>query len=88
MVKSMFKGSTIEIWQKDYINKEEWMVIEERDKNAEIIQIEHAYEDYFMVEVRRHGEIKVESKNYSDVNESNKVKKFLNTVEVNNERSE
>lgn len=53
MVKTMFKGSTIEIWSKDYINREPWMAIETKDIGAEIIQIEHAYEDQFMVEVRR-----------------------------------
>lgn len=53
MVKTIFKGSTIEIWEKDYINREPWMAIETRDIGAEIIQIEHAYDDYFMVEVRR-----------------------------------
>lgn len=53
MVKSMFRGTTIEIWTKDYINREPSIFIEERDIDAEIIQIEHAYDDYFMVEVRR-----------------------------------
>ena len=53
MVKTMFRGSTIEIWSKDYINREPWMCIEARDICAEILQIEHAYDDYFMVEVKR-----------------------------------
>lgn len=53
MVRSMIKGTTIEIWTRDYINREPFMVIDEKDKNAEILQIEHAYDDYFMVEVRR-----------------------------------
>lgn len=56
MVKSMFKGSTIEIWDKAYINKEPCMYIAEEDKNAEIIQMEHAYDHYFMVEVVRRDE--------------------------------
>ena len=56
MVKSMFKGSSIEIWTMDYINKEPFMIIDEKDKNAEIIQIEHAFDDKFMVEVVRRDE--------------------------------
>ena len=53
MVKSMFRGTNIEIWTKDYVNREPWINIEERDVDAEIVQIEHAYDDYFIVEVRR-----------------------------------
>ena len=52
----MFKGSSIEIWTMDYINKEPFMIIDEKDKNAEIIQIEHAFDDKFMVEVVRRDE--------------------------------
>ena len=40
MVKTMFRGTTIEIWERE-------------DLGAEILQIEHAYDDCFMVEVRR-----------------------------------
>lgn len=53
MVKTSFVKSTIEIWSEDYINKESWMAIDEKDKDAEIVQIEHAYEDKYMVEVVR-----------------------------------
>lgn len=53
MMKQMVRGSVIEIWQKDYINKESWMAIDPKDEDAKIIQIEYAYEDWFMVEVVR-----------------------------------
>ena len=57
MIKHICKGSTIEIWSKDYVNREPWMAIDEKDYGAEIVQIEHAYDDYFMVEVRRENMI-------------------------------
>ena len=53
MVKQLIKGTTIEIWSKDYINKEDWMCIDPKDEDVEILQIEHAYDDYFIVEIRR-----------------------------------
>lgn len=40
MIKSRNKGSTIEIWSSDYINKTENR--SERDKDAEVIQAERA----------------------------------------------
>lgn len=55
MVKTMIKDTTIEIWDEDYINRKSWMLIKDEDRNAEILQIEHAYDDKFMVEVRRHN---------------------------------
>lgn len=77
MIKQVMRGTTIEIWHKDYINKEEWMAIEERDKDAEIIQAEYAYDDWFIVEVRRPWKPEVKTEKEND-----EVKKFLDTVEV------
>lgn len=59
MVKTSFVKSTIEIWSEDYINKASWVAIDEKDKDAEIVQIEHAYEDKYMVEVVRKEDIAV-----------------------------
>ena len=55
MVKTSFVKSTIEIWRKDYIN-DLWRRTDE-DKDAEIVQIEHAYDDLFMVEIVRKEDI-------------------------------
>ena len=52
MVKSLIKGGTsIEIWTKDYINNK--YMRSDEDYNAQIIQIEHAAYDDYIVEVRR-----------------------------------
>jgi hypothetical protein len=55
MVKTSFVKSTIEIWRKDYVN-DLWRRTDE-DKDAEIVQIEHAYDDLFMVEIVRKEDI-------------------------------
>lgn len=55
MVKTSFVKSTIEIWRKDYIN-DLWRRTD-KDKDAEIVQIEHAYDDLFMVEIVRKEDI-------------------------------
>lgn len=75
MVKTMFRGTTIEIWSKDYINDKDFRL--SKDLNAEILQIEHAYDDLFMVEIRR---INVEG--------IAKTKRVLVEEDLEDERSE
>lgn len=54
MIKSKIWGSTIEIWSEPRINKKGLhAIVNEMDENIEIVQIEHAYDNMFMVEVVR-----------------------------------
>ena len=61
MVKSRpAMGSELEVWPEKYISaydRGEYGVLPDRYKNAEIVQIEHAYEDKFLVEVIRPRQI-------------------------------
>lgn len=45
--------SVIEIWPEGYVNKEGQYYIKPEDEDAEIVQIEHAHDDMYMVEIIR-----------------------------------
>ena len=53
MVKTA-QDSVIEVWGYEYINNPQKR--QNEDEHAEIIQIEHGYNDDYMVEVIRHEE--------------------------------
>lgn len=58
MIKRYAKGTTIEIWNDNYINAVSTGIsgqyyIQPEDRKAEIVQVEHAYDNNFIVEIRR-----------------------------------
>lgn len=60
MVKTMIKGTTIEIWSRDYINEKSDRL--PKDRHAEIIQIERGNnEDDYIVEIRRKSSKDIET---------------------------